>query len=357
MAEQDPQDDWALIDAFIAEPPRWTRWRSDDAETILDIGDLETRWVLAERGGRFTFETIQRGHRTTTASFASARDARRLLLLRLGQSWRSPRRLPDPVGREPAPGSSTTPVPSGHQLSWPGGTAFFERQYEAVKFSWVADAEPAAIAASLRDPRGRPLFDLTAEELAPPSPRPIPTLLPPRRPRRLPPDVGAAADLRVVEQAASELGWTRRAAVWPDVLAIGDDQMGRLVTQQRGAFAYQHDRSRTTIAYVTAPAAARRFMLLDLGEILRTRRRLPILRVHSTGPNTVLTKTATQFELTWPGGAATFRLGPVGQQRAQAFSWCVQARLEDIVASCRDGNGAPLFDLRREHRTRPPWHP
>lgn len=167
----------------------------------------------------------------------------------------------------------------------------------------------------------------------------------------------AAADLRVVEQAASELGWTLRAAAWPDVLAIGDDQMGRLVTQQRGAFAYQHDRSRTTMAYVTTPAAARRFLLLDLGEILRTRRRLPMLRVHSTCPNTVLTKTASQFELTWPGGAATFRLGPIGQQHAQAFSWCVQARPEDIVASCRDGNGAPLFDLRREHRTRPPWHP
>lgn len=140
-------------------------------EVPADVGDLETHWVLAERGGRFTFETIQRGYRTTTAYFASARDARRLLLLQLGQLWRSPRRLPDLVRREPAPGSFTTPVPSGHQLFWPGGTAVFERHYEAVEFSWVAEAEPAVIAASYRDPRGRPLFDFSPEELAP-RPRP-----------------------------------------------------------------------------------------------------------------------------------------------------------------------------------------
>jgi hypothetical protein len=357
VAEQDPQDDWALIDAFLAEDPSWTRWPGD-AGTILDVGDSETRWVLAERGGRFTFETVQRGHRTTTADFASARDGRRVLLLRLGQSWRSPRRLPDIVRREPAPGSFTTPVLSRHQLFWPGGTAVFSSRSEAVEFSWVAEVEPAVIAASFRDPAGRPLFDLSPEEMAPPpAPRPIPTLLPPRPLRRQPADADAATDRPVVERAASDLGWTLRTTAWPDVLAVGDDQMGRLVIQQRGAFAYQHEHSRKTITYLTSPAAARRFLLLDLGRILRIRRRLPILRVHSTCPDTVLTKGAAQFELAWPGGAATFPLGHNGQQLAQAFSWCARARLDDIVASYRDENGAPLFDRRREHETRPPGHP
>ena len=47
------------------------------------------------------------------------------------------------------------------------------------------------------------------------------------------------------------------------------------------------------------------------------------------------------------GLRARFPLGPVGQQRALVFTYCADASLEDIVASYRDPDGAPLLTSGR----------
>ena len=224
--DSEEQADWALIEQFIAEDVEWQRWPGDEG-TILDIGDLETHWVLAERDGRFTFETISRGHRTVTADFAVARDARCFLLMRLGGSWRYRRRLPDIICRDVAPGTTLVDEPSGHRLAWPEGAALFVSRYDAVEFSWVAGAEPAVIAASYRHPNGEPLFDLGQAEVARrvrPGPR-LATLRP--RPLETPPaDADLGSDLPIIDELAGEIEWAREEAAAPDVLRAGDGTAG-----------------------------------------------------------------------------------------------------------------------------------
>ena len=357
MADEE-QGDWALIEQFIAEDAEWQRWPGDKG-TILDIGDLETHWVLAKRKGRFTFETISRGHRTVTADFAVARDARRFLLMRLGASWRSSRRLPDIVCREPAPETTLEHERSPYRLVWSGGTASFASRYDAVEFSWVAGAEPVAIAASYRHPNGKPLFDLGQAEVAQPA-RPGPRLatLRPRPVETPPPDPDVGSDLPVIDQLAAAIEWAREDATPPDVLLVGDGAAGRVISYQRSMFEYQSFVRdwRKTIATFSTAATARRFLVMEMGAIQRTRRGLPVLRVHAPHPDTTLSKAPTQFELSWSGGQATFGAGYNGHQQALAFSWCATASLADIVATYDDRNGSPLFDSP-DARTRPDWHP
>src|SRR4030095_523032 len=59
-----------------------------DSETILAVGNLEGTRGVAIRHGLFAFETTPRGQRSTTAAFNSARDARRYLIMDLGESLR-----------------------------------------------------------------------------------------------------------------------------------------------------------------------------------------------------------------------------------------------------------------------------
>ena len=163
MNDQQGQDDafaadMLLIDELVDELGL-DRWPAD-SETILEVGNLEDTRVLAIRHGLYTFETTSRGVRSTAAAFNSARDARRFLIMDLGESLRFRTRMAPIVMKELADGSELEEVPTGHRLSWPGGEATFYRRYEAVTFSWVIDADPASIVASYRHINGEPLFDL-----------------------------------------------------------------------------------------------------------------------------------------------------------------------------------------------------
>src|SRR6188472_3683070 len=141
--------DQELIDEFLDEDPQWQHW-TGDASTLLDIGDLETHWVLASRKGRSTFETISRGHRHLIADFGHARDARRFMIMKLGDFRRRSRGMPDINPAEPASGVAVTQVGTGYRLSWTSGEANFRSDIDLVLFSWVATATPADIAASFR---------------------------------------------------------------------------------------------------------------------------------------------------------------------------------------------------------------
>ena len=166
----------SLVDAFLAEDPLWQEWKAD-AATILDVGDQEVHLVVAVRKSVVTFERISRDHRYLTAEFGQELDAWRFLIMQLGDSWRSARRMRDINPRELglAPGATLERGPSGYWLTWPGGAAIFYSDLDAIGFSWVARAEPADIAASYRHVNGAPLFDLgppvEAQGADPPAPR------------------------------------------------------------------------------------------------------------------------------------------------------------------------------------------
>jgi hypothetical protein len=132
MADQPPHDEAFAADLAVigglAEELRLSRWPGD-ADTIVEVGDLEDTSILAVREGMFTFETSSRGRRYRQAAFSSARDARRCLVLDLAELAR-PSWMPPVVMTRLAPGCRLEQGPAGHRLSWPGGEATFRLVHE-----------------------------------------------------------------------------------------------------------------------------------------------------------------------------------------------------------------------------------
>lgn len=136
----------SLVDAFLAEDPLWQEWKGDDA-TILDVGDQEDHLVVAVRKGVVTFETISRDHRYLTAEFGRELDAWRFLIMQLGDSWRSDRRMRDinPLEMGLAPGTTLERGPSGYWLTWPGGAAIFHSDLDAMASAgWPGRSQPTS---------------------------------------------------------------------------------------------------------------------------------------------------------------------------------------------------------------------
>jgi hypothetical protein len=336
----------SLVDAFLAEDPQWQQWKGD-AATLLDVGDQEDHLVVAVRKGIVTFETISRDHRHLSAEFGRELDAWRFLIMQLGDSWRSDRQMRDINPRKMglAPGTTLERGPSGYWLPWPGGAAIFHSDLDAIGFSWVARAEPADIAASYRHFNGEPLFDLglpvEAQWPAPPAPRRV--MAPP--PVEKPQDDLDAADLAVIDAVAAVLKWARRPATGAEILSVGDDQVGRAISYRQSQFVYEHtvgrDWRKIECTFSTA-AGARRFLIAELGSILRMRTRMRTIRPKLAAPDCHIERGPASFLVTSPAGQAAFRLG-LGHGHALVFSWVATASLTSIAASYRDPDGRPVF--------------
>jgi hypothetical protein len=348
MADQGRHDeafavDMQVIDGLVEN--LGLQRRPGDAETILDVGDFETTRVLAGRHGLFTFETTSRGQRSTVAVFSAARDARRYMIMDLSEeafrfhSWTEPI-----VMERLAPGSEVEEGPTGYRLSWPGGEATFHRRYEAATFSWVIGAEPTAIVASYQHPNGEPLFDLgiaAAVERQPGramDPAPIET----------PPPDDEKVDQATIQAVLAEVGWEDTTPSG-DVLSVsGPGQVGRAIAYRHSQFIYESVvdlNYRKAIATFSSAAAARRFMIMELSSTLRMRHRLPKIQPSRLAAGCTIEKGPTGFQITWPGGAATFPIGYIGHQHALTFSWVATAELGEIAASYRHPSGEPLFHL------------
>lgn len=351
MSDQQPHDETFPDDLLLIE--RLSKGlglhrRPGDSEIILEVGDFEVTRILAVRHGLFTFETRDRGRRSTAAVFGSARDARRYLIMDLGDSFRFWTDMAPVVMDELAPGTQLEDGPTGHRLTWPGGEATFHRRSEAVTFSWVIDADPATIVASYGHVNGEPLFDLgvTADTVGRERPRARVMDPPPIEP---PPPDDEEVDQATIDRVLAELGWERRPASGAEVLAVGHGEVGRAISYRQSQFVYESvvgpDYRKAHCTFSTA-AAGRRFMIMELGRILRMRTRLPRIQPNRLAPACTIEKGPTGFNLTWADGEATFPIGYIGHQQALDFSWVVAAELADIAASYRHPNGEPLFNLR-----------
>src|SRR4029450_8396464 len=215
--------DMLLIDELVDELGL-DHWPAD-SETILEVGTLEDTRALATRHGLFTFETTSRGERSIAAAFSSPRDARRYLIMDLGESLRFRNRMAPIVMNELATGSELEEVPRGHRVSWPGGEATFYEQYEAVTFSWVIDADPATIARSYRNINGEPLFDLGIRSETELAERPREQVMDPP-PIEVPPPDTYDTDLATIDAVLADHGWKRRQPSGTDVLAVGGGRGG-----------------------------------------------------------------------------------------------------------------------------------
>jgi hypothetical protein len=328
--------------------------RRGDSETILNVGDSEDTRLLAVRYGLFTFETTSRGERSVEAAFSSARDARRYMIMDLCRSLRFHTPMAPVVMKELAPGTELEEGPTGHRLRWRGGEATFYHRYKAVSFSWVIDADPAAIVASYQHPNGEPLFDLGVQA----------TLERPRRPKRramkpprieVPPPDDEEVDQATIDAVLADLGWERRTPSGAEILVVvGQGEVGRAISYRQSQFVYEsvvEADHRSTVCTFSTAAAARQFMVMELSKIRRMQHRLPRIQLNRLAPGCALEKGPTDFELAWPGGQATFPIGYIGHQNALDFSWVATATLADIAASYRHPNGEPLFDLSHPSQT------
>ena len=351
MSDQRSEDktfsaDMLLINELV-EGLRLSR-RPGDSETILNVGDSEDTRLLAVRHGLFTFETTSRGQRYMEAAFNSARDARRYMIMDLCGSFRFRTSMAPVVMKRLAAGTELEEGPTDHRLSWPGGEATFYHQYKAVTFSWVIGADPAAIVASYQHPNAEPLFDLGVP----------PTIDKPKRPRRRamkPPPIELAppddeeVDQATIDAVLADLGWKRRKASGGEILAVvGHGGVGRAISYRQSQFVYEsvvESDYRSCVCTFSTAAGARRFMIMELSAILRMQRRLPKIQLNRLAPGCDSEKGPTGFELSWPGGKATFPIGYIGHQQALDFSWVAKAELADIAASYRHPHGEPLFDL------------
>lgn len=351
MSDQQNEDETFSADMLLIEKLagqlRLRRYPGD-SETILKIGDSEDARILAVRDGLFTFETTSRGKRYTEAVFSFARDARRYMIIDLCRHFRFRPGVTPMVMKELAPGSQLEDGPTGHRLSWSGGEATFHQRYEAVNFSWVINAEPAAIVASYRHPNGEPLFDLGVPSTAAEPRRPTGRVMDPQ-PIEIPPPDEREIDQATIDALLADLDWERRTPSGAEILVVvGQGEVGRAVSYRQSQFVYEsvvESDYRKTVATFSTAAAARRFMIMELSAILRMRRRLRRIQLNRLASGYGIEKGPTGFELSWPDGEASFPTGYIGHQQALDFSWVATAELADIAASYRHPNGEPLFDL------------
>jgi hypothetical protein len=164
-----------------------------------------------------------------------------------------------------APGCHLEEGPTGHRLSWPGSEASFYYAFDAMTFSWVIDADPAAIVASCHHFNGELLFDLGAQPLAE---LPIPVrphgnaqfVVPPIEVPQ-PDDRADRADRATIDAVLADLGWQRRLPSVGEVLVVGDRWMGRAIAYRQTQFVYGHTHGhrwgRALCAFSTAAAVRR----------------------------------------------------------------------------------------------------
>ena len=267
--------DRALIEA-LAKGLRLDHWPGD-LDTLVELGDMENTRILAHRHGTFTFETTSRGQRSIEAAFSSARDARRYMIMDLCGSYRFHARLPPMVMKRLAAGSQLEGGPTGHQLTWPGGEATFHNRDQAVLFSWAIDADPDTIVASYQHVNGQPLFDLgdPGTRLHMARGRPGGRVAQPKVERRHPPS--ERADRAAIDAMLADHHWERRAPSSSTAL-VGDRYQGRAISYRQSQFSTQSNNWRRTLPrhqghVLDPPHGSRRFLLVELGDVVRRRGR------------------------------------------------------------------------------------
>ena len=157
-------NEYADLDVLAVDND-WQR-RPTDRGDVFGYGSTKHRQgrVVSYRGARFHYQSyVDDTYRKTVATFSTAAAARRFLAMELGAIWRLQHRgFPALRVGGPAPGRTVSKNPTEFEVSWDDRTATFNLgpigQQQALIFSWCAEAAVTDIAASYRDPAGRPLF-------------------------------------------------------------------------------------------------------------------------------------------------------------------------------------------------------
>lgn len=254
--------------------------------------------------------------------------------------------------KELAAGSELADGPTGHRLSWSDGEATFYDRSDAVIFSRVTDAEPAAIVESYQHPNGEPLFDLGLPPIVEEPERTRERVMDPPA-IETPPADDEEVDHVTVDAVVSELGWNRCPPSEADVLRVGEPRVGRAIAYRQSQFVYEsvilpdYRHARCTFS---SAGAARRFMIMELAHILRLWTPLP--RINPTGslPGAPSRRVRPALTLHGPEAEPHSQSATAGIRCTQ-FQLGRDGRTADIAASYRHPKGEPLFELSNQPGT------
>jgi hypothetical protein len=130
-ASNDPTetDDLELI-MTLADQLGWSRFRGEDDDTVIKVGDSEVQFAVAVRDGVHLVEKIDRDRHRTLGTFATGAEARRFLIMELAASARQGQ----PATADPTPKvvPGTPSRPAG-PVAVPPPDAFLERDREVIK--------------------------------------------------------------------------------------------------------------------------------------------------------------------------------------------------------------------------------
>ena len=113
---------------------------------------MEIGYAVRRESDTYSIERSDRGANHTIARFPTQADADRMLLMMIGEAWRSEAIGPPTRRSELAEGTVLEQTGDGWELIWPGGAGSFTRSNTARRYSVVAALSLEELSVKLQDP-------------------------------------------------------------------------------------------------------------------------------------------------------------------------------------------------------------
>ncbi|THG28629.1 Imm61 family immunity protein [Naasia lichenicola] len=149
------------------------------------------------------------------------------------------------------------------------------------------------------------------------------------------------------------IAWAERGGLEPvtrnadDLLHVADAHVAFAIAAHHDLFPVEAARAgqdRVALGVFESLEDAQRFLVMELGAIIRAHRSLPRLISDGLPPGYVIEEAPTALWLTWLLGSAEFPVAPRSRGRATNFSRISRAPVETIESSFLAPSGHPLFE-------------
>jgi len=149
------------------------------------------------------------------------------------------------------------------------------------------------------------------------------------------------------------IAWAERGGLEPvtrnaaELLHVADSHVAFAILEHHDLFPVEAARAgqeRAALAVFESLEDAQRFLVMELGAIIRAHQGLGILTSTGLPPGYVIEEAPTALWLTWLLGSAEFPVAPRSRARATNFSRVSRAPIETIESSFLAPSGSPLYE-------------
>jgi hypothetical protein len=147
------------------------------------------------------------------------------------------------------------------------------------------------------------------------------------------------------------IAWAGRAELRPidrlggDILRLASIELTYSIAHHHGIYPVElcrNGRDGEVIGAFDDLDDARRFLVIEVGALVREKQRMPQLTAHDLPPGFVIEESPTALWLSWFTGSAEFPMGE--RRRALNFSRVERASLDAIESSFLEPAGSPFYD-------------